>query len=142
MGNITVTIEATNAQELNELIQGIAISSNPNLTVVPDVREELKNAEESVKVEKTKAPAKRTTQKKAPAKKEEVEVTEAEEVAVTPVVTLEQIRALAPEVAKTKGAEGRGAIKSLLAKYESTSISTLPKDKYDAFYAELEALNE
>lgn len=54
------------------------------------------------------------------------------------IPTVVELRAKAQEKGATP--EGKQAIKSLLDKYESKSISSLPEEKRAAFMADLEAL--
>lgn len=55
-----------------------------------------------------------------------------------PIPTVVELRAKAQEKGKTQ--EGKAAIKALLKKFESKSISEVPEAKRAAFYAELEKI--
>lgn len=94
-------------------------------------------------------PAMEKTSKTTPAAKKttpSVEETPATEEAATPedapateeIPTVVELRAKAQEKATT--AEGKKAVKALLDKFESKSISDVPEEKRAAFFKELEEL--
>lgn len=158
MSQITLSITAESAEELKTAINGLAgITALP--TYVAASALETEKAEiKTVEEEKPKASNKKQS-KTSKAENTAVETPSVEETAATtegvsveepateakqedkkaePSVSVEQIRALAPAVAKSKGKE---VLKELLQKYDASSISALSEEHYDAFYAELEALN-
>ena len=143
--NISLNIEAGNPLELHEAITGLAgIMSS---TVTPQTESE-----------KVKRPAKGATKTSDPKSTTELGSsggeaanapdTVTEEAAEERVPSTETETAEIPTVvelraaAQTKGGtpEGKKAIKALLDKFESKSISDVPEDKRTAFLQALEDL--
>ena len=132
--NITVNI---NIPALSDLARAIEVLAGPlsGKAVQLPVKEEKKeskpgktNVKES-KAEETKAKIEEVTEET------EIEVTDVD---MADIPTLVDLRAKAQEKGKT--AEGKKAIKALLDKYDSKSISNVPEEVRVAFMADLEAL--
>jgi hypothetical protein len=133
---IQITLQAANAADVKQLVHDLAgtMSGMPQ-SMIP--------SETSVStVQPGTTPCSQRTTKKEESEVKAVE-TEAEEflnstqdsVEIPSVVDL---RAKAQEVGKT--AEGKKAVKALLNKYNSPSISDVPADGRTEFMAELEKL--
>ena len=127
--NITLNIEAGSSAELQEAINGLAIITGGAVTPKSEP-------------EKSKRGNKATTQtEKAPETEPVVESTAVEDTEETPEETPEEIptvvdlRAEAQKHGQTP--EGKKAIKTLLVKFGSKSISDVPEGKRTAFMVEL-----
>lgn len=114
--NITLNIQAENPQELQEAISGLASSMGGASTPEP---------------EKPKRNTKPKPEK--PAEPDPVEVNQDDSESVTD----EQLRAKAIEVAK---AGNQPAVKALLDKFGSKSVSAIPEDRRADFMKALEAI--
>ena len=128
--NITLNIQADSPEELRQAITGLAAFGG----IVPAQAVAQTTAEKPSRT-RTK-PAEPVQSDPEPTKEDEVlETIEHDD---TPVPTVVELRAKAQEAGKTP--DDKKAIKALLDKYESKSISDVPEDKRAAFLAGLESI--
>ena len=130
--NITLNIEAGSSAELQEAINGLA-----SLAVITGGAIAPK-----LELEKPKRGNKATTQtEKAPETEPVVESTAVEDTEETPEETPEEIPTVVELRAEAQkhgqSPEGKKAIKTLLVKFGSKSISDVPEGKRTAFMVEL-----
>ncbi|PJN53633.1 hypothetical protein PAEVO_03530 [Paenibacillus sp. GM2FR] len=130
---VQITINGDNAaqaiEEFATLSAAFGGAAAPSATVSEEPRQRPRKTNEVKKEQPKEEPVKT-------APKDEVETDgDTEEVDIPTVV---ELRAKAQEVGKD--AKKKPAIKELLGKFESASISDVPEEKRIAFMAELEAL--
>jgi len=143
--NITLNIEAGNPGELHEAITGLAgIMGSP---VIPQAEPEKRKQSSKGTTKQEKQPdPEPTVESKAEEKPDETPDAEPEtteetsdaETETAEIPTVVDLRAAAQ--AKGGTPEGKKAIKALLDKFESKSISDVPEDKRTAFLQALEDL--
>lgn len=127
---IQITLQAANAADARQLVQDLAGTlSGMSHSDIPA------NTEVSATLPETASRKQNTTQKKDESAGEPIDINEVPDGEIPSVVDL---RAKAQEVGKSP--EGKKAVKALLNKFNSPSISDVPEDKRVAFMAELEKL--
>ena len=131
--NITLHIEAGNPAELQEAIAGLAGIVTGAVATRTEPEKTKRTSKETPKPEKQPDPETVKGPETSEDAAEETTATETEE-----IPTVVDLRAKAQEKGATP--EGKKAIKALLDKFESKSISDVPEEKRVAFLRELEAL--
>jgi len=143
--NITLNIEAGNPVELHEAITGLAGIMGSQVAPQPEPEKAKKSNKVTTKSEKQPDPAVEPVAEPTVVNEttpdpvtEEVAEDTAPETETEEIPTVVELRA----AAQTKGGtpEGKKAIKALLDKFGSKSISDVPEDQRAAFLAELNAL--
>lgn len=135
-----VTLRITDPSELSKFgafLCGFGPSSAANTTPVSaEVKPKPKTAEPVKTAPVAKAPVTATA---APAEPEPASapVAAAED---KPIFTVEHLRAVTGAKAKENDGEKRQAIKTLLAEFGASSVSTLAPEHYAAYLAKVEAL--
>lgn len=128
---ISLHIEADTPQELQEAISGLAAVHVPSRGQATTETKQTKR--NTTPKEEKKPKEEQVVEKETPVDQEATSEADQQD---TPTVV--ELRTVAAEKGKT--AEGKKAIKALLDKFESKSISTVPEEKRAAFLVELEAL--
>ena len=143
--NITLNIEAGNPIELQEAITGLAGIMGGPTTPQPESEKTKKSSKGTSKPEKQPDPdpvVKTNTAEEGPEDKPDIvtedEIDDAPETDTEEIPTVVELRAAAQMKGGTP--EGKRAIKALLDKFESKSISDVPEDKRTAFLQALEDL--
>ncbi|GIM47004.1 hypothetical protein DNHGIG_25530 [Collibacillus ludicampi] len=135
--NITLNIEASSPAELQEAITGLAGIVGGAVSPQPDAPT-VSTQEEPEKPKRTNRTTTKPDKQQDPEPANEPEDKNAESPEPENVPTVVELRAKAQEKGKTP--EGKKAIKALLEKFESKSISDIPEEKRAAFLAALEEL--
>ncbi|MBU5677887.1 hypothetical protein KQI88_15825 [Alkaliphilus sp. MSJ-5] len=132
--NITVNINIPALTDLAKAIEVLASSLGGKAIELPIKRETPEAKATKTEVKESKA---EETKPKIEELAEEAGV-EISDTDMADIPTVVDLRAKAQEKGKT--AEGKKAIKALLDKYDSKSISNVPEEVRAAFMADLEAL--
>lgn len=132
-----VTLRITDPSELSQFgafLCGFGPSAAANTAPAPaEVKPKPKPAEPVKTAPAAKAPATATA---AAAEPEPAPVAAENE----PAITVEHLRAVTGAKAKENDGEKRQAIKTLLAEFGASSVSTLAPEHYAAYLAKVEAL--
>jgi len=134
--NITLTIVAGSSEELQEAVNGLA-----NRLVSAGAVASKSEPEKAKRVSKPATPTEKPQETKP-----EVESGTAEDAVETPQVEVDEVEIptvveLRAEAQKHgQSPDGKKAIKALLTKFGSKSVSDVPEDKRAEFLAELTAL--
>lgn len=134
-----VTLRITDPSELSQFgafLCGFGPSAATNTAPAPtEVKPKPKPAEPVKTAPAAKAPVTATA---APAEPEPASAPVAAESG--PAITVEHLRAVTGAKAKENDGEKRQAIKTLLAEFGASSVSTLAPEHYAAYLAKVEAL--
>jgi hypothetical protein len=131
---IKLYISATDPAELKEALAGLASISNGAVAPQPEPEKAKRNTRATNKPEKSQDESEKSVEPES--KPDETPAPDSPSTENAPSVV--ELRAKAQE--KASSPEGKKAIKALLDKFGSKSISDVPEDKRAAFYRELEEL--
>ena len=134
-----VTLRITDPSELSQFgafLCGFGPSAATNIALAPaEVKPKPKPAEPVKTAPAAKAPATATAAAAEPEPAPAPVAAENE-----PAITVEHLRAVTGAKAKENDGEKRQAIKTLLAEFGASSVSTLAPEHYAAYLAKVEAL--